>query len=149
LSALVYTSGTTGRPKGVMHTHANDVAIAMNCVMEYGLTHSDTALHIAPLYHVGGMQAFFMPHLFVGGTNVVLGRYEAERTLQVIAAEKATTLFAVPTQIQEMLFHPSFKNTSTASLRLITTGGAAISSATMERALKDFCPRIFNGYGHD
>ncbi len=130
-----------------MHTHANDVAIAMNCVMEYGLTHSDTALHIAPLYHVGGMQAFFMPHLFVGGTNVVLGRYEAERTLQVIAAEKATTLFAVPTQIQEMLFHPSFKNTSTASLRLITTGGAAISSATMERALKDFCPRIFNGYG--
>lgn len=147
LSALVYTSGTTGRPKGVMHTHANDVAIAMNCVMEYGLTHSDIALHIAPLYHVGGMQAFFMPHLFVGGTNIVLGRYEGERTLQVIAAEKATTLFAVPTQIQEMLFHPSFKDTDAASLRLITTGGAAISSATMERVIKEFCPRIFNGYG--
>ncbi|MDA1357545.1 MAG: AMP-binding protein, partial [Proteobacteria bacterium] len=76
LSALVYTSGTTGRSKGVMHSHANDVAIAMNCVMEYGLSHRDVALHIAPLYHVGGMQAFFIPHMMVGGTNVVLGRYE-------------------------------------------------------------------------
>jgi acyl-CoA synthetase (AMP-forming)/AMP-acid ligase II len=147
LSALVYTSGTTGRPKGVMHSHANDVAIAMNCVMEYTLRHTDTALHIAPLYHVGGMQAFFIPHLMVGGTNVVLGRYQAEETLQTIAAERVTTLFAVPTQIQEMLFHPRFKEHDVASLRLITTGGAAISSATMERVINEFCPGIHNGYG--
>ena len=73
ISALVYTSGTTGRPKGVMHTHSNDLAIAMNCVMEYGLSHKDNALHIAPLYHVGGMQAYFIPHMMVGGTNVVEG----------------------------------------------------------------------------
>lgn len=147
LSALVYTSGTTGRPKAVMHTHGNDVAIAMNCVMEYGLNHRDIALHIAPLYHVGGMQAFFMPHLFVGGTNVVLGRYDAEKTLQTIAAEQVTTLFAVPTQIQEMLFHEFFKETEMGSLRLITTGGAAISAATMERVINEFCPNIYNGYG--
>ena len=147
LSALVYTSGTTGRPKGVIHTHANDVAIAMNCVMEYGLKHTDTALHIAPLYHVGGMQAYFLPHLMVGGTNVVLGRYEAEKTLETIAAERITTLFAVPTQIQEMLFHPRFREIDTGSLRLITTGGAAIASATMQRVIDEFCPNIFNGYG--
>lgn len=147
ISALVYTSGTTGRPKGVIHTHANDVAIAMNCVMEYGLTRHDNALHIAPLYHVGGMQAYFLPHLMVGGTNVVLGRYEAEKTLETIAAERITTLFAVPTQIQEMLFHPRFKAIDTSSLRLITTGGAAIASATMQRVIEEFCPNIFNGYG--
>ena len=147
LSALVYTSGTTGRPKGVMHSHANDVSIAMNCVMEYGLSHRDNALHIAPLYHVGGMQAFYMPHLMVGGTNVVMGRYEALKTLETIERERITTLFAVPTQIQEMLFHPQFRDFDTSSLKMITTGGAAISAATMERVIKEFCPRIFNGYG--
>lgn len=147
VSALVYTSGTTGRPKGVVHTHANDVAIAMNCVMEYGLTHHDTALHIAPLYHVGGMQAYFMPHLMVGGTNVVLGRYDALETLEAIKSEQITTLFAVPTQIQEMLLHPKFASIDTSSLRLMTTGGAAIASAVMERVIAEFCPNIYNGYG--
>ena len=147
ISALVYTSGTTGRPKGVVHTHANDVAIATNCVMEYRLSHADKALHIAPLYHVGGMQAYFIPHLMVGGTNVVLGRYEAEKTLETIVSERITSLFAVPTQIQEMLFHPAFPKHDMSSLRMITTGGAAISAATMERVIREFCPRIYNGYG--
>jgi acyl-CoA synthetase (AMP-forming)/AMP-acid ligase II len=147
LSALVYTSGTTGRPKGVMHSHTNDVAIAMNCVMEYSLSHSDVALHIAPLYHVGGMQAFFIPHLLVGGTNVVLGRYEAVKTLETIEQERVTTLFAVPTQIQEMLLHPEFGRFDVGSLRMITTGGAAIAATTMKRVIAEFCPNIFNGYG--
>ena len=92
-----------------MHSHINDVAIAMNCVMEYGLRHSDVALHIAPLYHVGGMQAYFIPHMMVGGTNVVLGYYEPlQARSRRSQAERITTLFAVPTQIQEMLFHPGF-----------------------------------------
>ncbi|HVF65966.1 MAG TPA: long-chain-fatty-acid--CoA ligase [Casimicrobiaceae bacterium] len=147
LSALVYTSGTTGRPKGVMHSHDNDIAIAMNCVMEYGLQPTDVALHIAPLYHVGGMQAFFIPHLMVGGTNVVEGKYEALKTLEMIERHRVTTLFAVPTQIPEMLFHPRFREFDVSSLRMITTGGAAISSATMRTVIDAFCPNIFNGYG--
>lgn len=147
ISALVYTSGTTGRPKGAIHTHGNDVAIATNCVMEYSLTSSDAALHIAPLYHVGGMQAYFVPHLMVGATNVILPRYSPESTLAAIAAHGITTLFAVPTQIQDMLFHPDFPSTDVGSLRMITTGGAAIPAATMQRVIEAFCPNIFNGYG--
>jgi long-chain acyl-CoA synthetase len=147
IAALVYTSGTTGRPKGVIHTHANDVAIASNCVMEYSLTRDDIALHIAPLYHVGGMQAYFIPHLMVGGLNVILPRYEPLSTLEMIERFRVTTLFAVPTQIQDMLFHPQFNTVDVSSLRMITTGGAAIPAATMARVINEFCPNIFNGYG--
>ncbi|MDE2456564.1 MAG: AMP-binding protein, partial [Burkholderiales bacterium] len=147
ISAFVYTSGTTGRPKGAIHTHGNDVAIASNCVMEYSLTSTDAALHIAPLYHVGGMQAYFMPHLMVGAANVILPRYQPLATLEAIARHRITTLFAVPTQIQDMLFHPRFASIDVSSLRMITTGGAAIPAATMERVIREFCPNIFNGYG--
>ncbi|TAL84178.1 MAG: AMP-dependent synthetase [Candidimonas sp.] len=147
LSALVYTSGTTGRAKGVMHTHANDLAIATNCTMEYSLAATDRALHIAPLYHVGGFQAFFLPHVMVGGLNVIEPRYRALSTLERIQSERITTLFAVPTQIQEMLFHPDFKRYDVSSLRMITTGGSAMSSTTMRHVLTDFCPGLFNGYG--
>jgi fatty-acyl-CoA synthase len=93
------------------------------------------------------MQAFYIPHLMVGGTNVVLGRYDVLRTLETIQAERVTTLFAVPTQIQEMLFHPRFRDFDISSLRMITTGGAAISTTTMERVIREFCPNIYNGYG--
>ncbi|MCW5263331.1 AMP-dependent synthetase [Verminephrobacter eiseniae] len=147
ISAIVYTSGTTGRPKGAIHTHGNDVAIATNCVMEYSLTCTDVALHIAPLYHVGGMQAYFLPHMVVGAANVILPRYTALTTLEAIARHRVTTLFAVPTQIQDMLFHPDFAAMDVSSLRMITTGGAAIAAATMQRVIHEFCPRVFNGYG--
>ncbi|MBA3261309.1 MAG: AMP-binding protein [Thermoleophilaceae bacterium] len=147
LSAVVYTSGTTGLAKGVMHTHANDIAIAMNCALEYQLGPEDRALHIAPLYHVGGMQAFFVPHVLVGATNVIQSRYEPRRALQAIQGERATTLFAVPTQIAAMLTHPEFEAFDVSSLQMITTGGATLAATTMERVLNGFCPRLYNGYG--
>jgi len=147
LSAIVYTSGTTGLAKGVMHTHANDVAIAMNCALEYQLGSEDSALHIAPLYHVGGMQAFFVPHVLVGASNVIQSRYEPRHALQTIQAERVTTLFAVPPQIAAMLSDPEFESFDVSSLQMITTGGATLAAATMERVLDSFCPRLYNGYG--
>jgi fatty-acyl-CoA synthase len=131
----------------VTHSHENDVAIAMNCVMEYSLSRGDVALHIAPLYHVGGLQAYFTPHVMVGAANIVLPRYEPLATLQTIEAERITTLFAVPTQIEELLFHPRLADFDLSSLRMITTGGAAIAAVTMQRVISEMCPNVFNGYG--
>ena len=147
LAAVVYTSGTTGLAKGVMHTHANDVAIAMNCALEYQLGPEDRALHIAPLYHVGGMQAFYVPHVLVGATNLIHSRWDPGRSLQAIQDERVTTLFAVPTQIQAMLHHPEFAAFDLSSLTMTTTGGATLPAATMDRVLVEFSPRLYNGYG--
>ncbi|MGH8807503.1 MAG: class I adenylate-forming enzyme family protein [Noviherbaspirillum sp.] len=104
-------------------------------------------MHIAPLYHVGGMQAYFVPHMMVGAANIILPRYEPLATLKAIDHYRITTLFAVPTQIQDMLFHPEFASMDVKSLRMITTGGAAITAATMQRVIDEFCPNVFNGYG--
>lgn len=146
-SALIYTSGTTGRPKGVIHTHANDFAIATNCVMEYSLRRGDLALHVAPLYHVGGLQAYFIPHVLVGAANVVLGRYEVEKTMEIISQERITSLFAVPVQVQEILDHPRRTSYDLSSLRMLTTGGASSSPALLRRAIEELCPGTYNGYG--
>jgi len=83
----------------------------------------------------------------VGATNIVLPGYEALRTLQAIATERISTLFAVPTQIQEMLLHPRFSEFDLSSLRMITSGGSAIAAITMQRVIAEMCPNIFNGYG--
>jgi fatty-acyl-CoA synthase len=147
LAALVYTSGTTGVPKGVMHTHANDVAIAMSCALEYQLGPDDRALHVAPIYHVGGMQAFFIPHLLVGATNVIQSQWDATAALRTIDQERIRTLYAVPSQITTMLYHPEFSSFDLHSLSMITTGGAALPAAVMERVLPELSPRLYNAYG--
>src|ERR1700730_18068920 len=83
----------------------------------------------------------------VAAANVILQRYDPQTTIAAIARHRITTLFAVPTQIQDMLFHPDCADTDLGSLRMITTGGAAIPAATMQRVIDEFCPHIFNGYG--
>ena len=131
-----------------MHSHANDLAIAMNCVMEYGLSHRDKALHIAPLYHVGGMQAYFIPHLMVGGTNVVLGRYEAREDARADPG-RARSPRSSPCRPRSRRCCSTRASATTTSPRprMITTGGAAIAATTMERVIAEFCPNIYNGYG--
>ncbi|MGH2858309.1 MAG: class I adenylate-forming enzyme family protein [Solirubrobacteraceae bacterium] len=147
VAALMYTSGTTGHAKGVVHTHGNDAMAALNCALEYRLRPDDRALHICPLYHVGGMQAFFIPHLVVGATNVLMARYRPEQALRAIDAQRVTTLFAVPGQIVEMLSVLVDHELDISTLRLITTGGAALPAPAMKQVLDRLCPQLYNGYG--
>ncbi len=147
VACFLYTSGTTGRPKGVVHTHAAHVALSMGCVMEYGLARGERALNIAPVYHVAGMQSWFLPHLYVGATNVLMRRYDAEAAVRAAAERGITSLYAVPTQVVTLLQVPGLDRMRFPGLRRLVTGGAASSAANLARAGEVFTPRVYNRYG--
>ncbi|MBI4247738.1 MAG: AMP-binding protein [Candidatus Rokubacteria bacterium] len=147
VACFLYTSGTTGRPKGVVHTHAAHVALSVGCVMEYGLARHDRALNIAPVYHVAGMHSWFLPHLYVGATNVIVRRYDAEAAVRITAEAGITSLYAVPTQVVTMIQVPDLGRFRFPALRRLVTGGAASSAANLARAAEAFTPRVYNRYG--
>ncbi len=147
VACFLYTSGTTGQPKGVAHTHAAHVALSIGCVMEYGLARSDRALDIAPLYHVAGMQSWFLPHLSVSATNVLMRRYDPEAAVRATAEAAITSLYAVPTQVVTMLQAPDLPRLRFPALRRLVTGGAASSAANLALAAEAFTPRVYNRYG--
>jgi acyl-CoA synthetase (AMP-forming)/AMP-acid ligase II len=147
VACFLYTSGTTGRPKGVVLTHAAHVALCVGCVMEYRLGRDDRALNIAPVYHVAGMQSWFLPHLTVGATNVLLRRYDPEASVRAAAEAGITSLYAVPTQVVTLLQVPGLDRYRFPALRRLVTGGAASTPANLARAAEVFTPRVYHRYG--
>ena len=147
LTSIVYSPGQNGLPIGVMRSHDNDVAIAMSCVMGYGLMPADITLHLAPFHLTGGMQAFFVPHLMVGAMHQLIGNYVTEQALQTIQDACVTTLFATPTQLRDMILHPAFREYDVSTLRMVTVGGTVVTAATVELTAKELCSRVYAGYG--
>lgn len=102
LYCLFYTSGTTGRPKGVMLTHAAYLSVALSLLVEFGPVHpGERILLTQPLSHGGGF--FLLPWLMSGATCVVMERYDAERCLELCARHAVQTLKVVPTMLLQML----------------------------------------------
>ena len=124
---LMYTSGTTGRPKGVVHTHANKLAhnAMMHQVMHY--SREDVGLSIAPLNHTAELHTSFMPKLQVGATQVLQRKFDAEDALRLVEEEGVTFFFAAPTMIAMMLNAPGLTQRKLSSLRLVEYGGASMA----------------------
>ncbi|MEV5596473.1 long-chain fatty acid--CoA ligase [Streptomyces sp. NPDC052496] len=123
---ILYTSGTTGRPKGAVLTHANLTWNAVNVLIDEDLTADETALIAAPLYHAAalGMQA--LPVLLKGGTCVLMETFEAGAALEAVERYGITSLFGVPTMFRRIAAHPRWRSADLSSLRTLVCGGAPV-----------------------
>ena len=127
-AALLYTSGTTGRPKGALLSHGNLAHNARTLVDAWGFTASDTVLHVLPLHHTHGL--FVALHCALGSGSAVLLAERFDAAEAVALMPRCTVLMGVPTHYVRLLAEPSFDAVSTATLRLMTSGSAPLSPST-------------------
>jgi acyl-CoA synthetase (AMP-forming)/AMP-acid ligase II len=122
---IMYTSGTTGRPKGAMLTHANALANARNnLILGRGLRATDVTITVAPMFHIGGLGVHSLPLVYVGGTNVVQPAFVPDQLLAAIEARRATVQFLVPAMWAAVARCPDLDRYDLSSLELALSGGA-------------------------
>ncbi len=147
LAALPYTSGTTGKPKGCMHTHRTLMGtIAIAGVWARGSA-DDVSLAVVPFFHVTGMQVLMNGSIYLGAGIVVMTRWDRELALKLIERHQVTSWTNIPTMVIDLFASPNFKSDSLKSLRGISGGGAAMPEAVAKRLYEltglEFC----EGYG--
>jgi fatty-acyl-CoA synthase len=145
-AVILYTSGTTGRPKGAVLTHGNLIFNTMNQFAHIDVLSTDLALCVSPLFHATGLSQVSLPTLYKGGTVVVADRFDAEKILCDIETLRITSFSAVPTMLQMLADHPSFVDTDLSSLRYVNYGGSTV----LERVAVAWQARgvtLLQGYG--
>ncbi len=146
-SLLLYTSGTTGRPKGVPRSHGADRAGGWSQALQHGYAWGDRTLGVMPLYHTMGIHSLLAMHL-VGGCFVPQPRWDAREALRLIAAERITSLYLAPTLFHDLVHHPEAATTDLSSVRALGYAGAAMTSTLVRGCVEVFEPEVFvNHYG--
>ena len=145
-AAIVYTSGTTGRAKGAILTHANLTWVSLNCVVDYDVVSTDVALMISPLFHVASLGMGALPVILKGATIVLERGFEPGRALELIERHGVTMLSGVPTTYQMMADHPNWATTDLSSLKKLTCGGSAVPTRILN-AYEERGMSFSQGYG--
>lgn len=135
LAMILYTSGTTGSPKGVMLSHSNIAANTANTVAEIGLGVETVHLHHGPLFHVAAAARIFSVTQ-AGGTHVVLPRFVAAEVISAISKFNVTHATFVPTMIRSLLDAPELAGADLSSLRIISYGSAPMQEALIDEMLR-------------
>ncbi|WP_458414684.1 acyl-CoA synthetase [Schinkia sp. CFF1] len=137
---LMYTSGTTGRPKGAVWTHGTTLWFSSIQVMKWNFTGQEIGMTTGPLYHVGAMEDIALPILLMGGTLIITRSqgFEIKRILDVIEHENVTDCFLFPFMIYEMLNLPGIDEYKLKSLKTIYTGGDPLMPWALETLKRKF-----------
>jgi fatty-acyl-CoA synthase len=143
---LLYTSGTTGRPKAATLTHGNLTWNTVNQLAHFDTLSTDRALCIAPLFHAVGLGQVTLPTLFKGGSVDVLDKFDAATVLRLVGEHGITSFSAVPTMLQLMVEDPAWAEADLSSLRHVIFGGSTVKEA-VARAWLERGVRVLQGYG--
>src|SRR5579883_3090438 len=143
---LPYTSGTTGIPRGCIHTHRSVMHTAVACIRWFGATPEITTLAVAPFFHVMGMQGSMNGPLYNGNTVVLLPRWNREAAARYVERYRVAAFQAIPTMVQDFLSNPRLGEHDLTSLERLTGGGAAMPAAVAERLRAMGIPYV-EGYG--
>ncbi|HEX8363973.1 MAG TPA: AMP-binding protein [Allosphingosinicella sp.] len=143
---LLYTSGTTGRPKGVIYTFGMALANYVSLSAAIGLTPADATLNFLPLFHTAGINLHSLPTLIAGGRVLVLPRFDGDAVVALLEARRIDTFFGVPTVYQALLDHPRFAAAPLDAVRHWGCGGAPLPDSLAYRC-RDAGIRVCNGMG--
>ncbi|MBV9836715.1 MAG: AMP-binding protein [Solirubrobacterales bacterium] len=129
---ILFTSGTTGRPKGATFTHRNTTFSALNVVTALGLTAADEIVTTVPMFHTGGLFIHTLPGLFVGATVTIHRAFDPGLLLEEIQGRRITLLACVPAMTFALAAHPAWTKADLSSLRCVHTGSTVVTRRAIE-----------------
>jgi fatty-acyl-CoA synthase len=143
---VMYTSGTTGRPKGATLTHANIIYNCFNVIVDVDLTADEVTLISAPLFHVAALNQTLLPTFLKGGCSVLLPAWNVEACFDLIASQRITFMFGVSTMFAGLAQSPRWDGADLSSLRILMSGGAPIP-VSLIRTYQERGLLFLQGYG--
>jgi fatty-acyl-CoA synthase len=143
---ILFTSGTTGFPKGAIYTHKMLLWNSLNTLMRLELTQNDRTIMCMPPFHTGGWNVLLTPFLHLGACTCLMKKFDAERVMEGLVKEKATLFMGVPTMLKMMADAPNFASTELPELRYFIVGGEPMPVPLIEQWAEKGIP-VRQGYG--